>query len=106
MVDLPNPFHSAACDAAAEGAAALSPQVPSCDAAVSLIGEIFVGARKLGYVPDDFDPDAITTTDRLLYDVLTAMVEPRAQGLSSIIDEQALWEAIEPPPLFLQAASY
>lgn len=70
------------------------------------IGEIFVGAAKLGYVPHDFDPAAITSADQLLFDVLSAMVDPRVPGLREIPDEQALFDAIEPMPLFLQAVGY
>lgn len=82
----------------------------SLDAAadISDIGEIFRGARKLQSAPDifEFDPTAITTSDHLLYDVLKAMVDPRLPGLRKIPDEQALFDAIEPPPLFLQAVGY
>jgi len=76
------------------------------DLGIDCIGEIFAGARKLEYVPDIFelDPAAITTADRVLYDVLKAMVDPRVAGLREIPDEQALFEAIEPMPLFLQQA--
>jgi len=120
MSDMPNPFEFAASDAAAEQAAASSPVLPPVgDVAatlieqadlddISCIGEIFAGARKLEYVPNIFelDPAAITAADHLLYDVLKAMVDPRVPGLREIPDEQALFEAIEPPPLFLQAVGY
>lgn len=75
---------------------------------LDLIGEIFVGARKLESVPDifEFDHAAILPEDLLLHDVLKAMVDPRLPGLREIPDEQALFDAIEPPPLFLQAVGY
>lgn len=110
MADLPqSPFVFGVSEPTTPDEAAASfPQTASEDAAADLscIGEIFRGARKLGYVPEDFDPAAITTADQILYDVLSAMVDPRTPGLPCIPDEQAFWEAIEPPPLFLQAVGY
>lgn len=116
MSVLPNPFSSAAI--VERPAETLPAEVPgkghssagscSIDDDISHIGEIFRGARKLQSVPDifEFDDAAITTSDRLLYDVLKAMVDPRLPGLRKIPDEQALFDAIEPPPLFLQAVGY
>lgn len=115
MTTLQNPFEFVGSPArpTEEAAASVPLPMPPRDAAadlpnvdeISCIGEIFVGARKLGYISDDFDPAAITSSDELLYDVLKAMADPRAHGLPEIPDEQALFEAIEPLPLFLQAAS-
>jgi hypothetical protein len=78
------------------------------DLGIDCIGEIFRGARKLESVPDIFelDPAAITPEDHVLYDVLKAMDDPRLPGLREIPDEYALFQEIEPPPLFLQAVGY
>jgi hypothetical protein len=71
---------------------------------LSCIGEIFVGARKIGYVPDDLDPDAYAPADHLLYDVLKAMVDPHARDLPRIPDEDAFMSEVEERPLFLRQA--
>lgn len=117
MTTLQNPFEFVGSPArpTEEAAASVPLPMPPRDAAADLpnldeidcIGEIFRGARKLETVPDifEFDPDAITAADRLLYDVLKAMVDPHAPGLPEIPDEDALFEALEPLPLFLQIAS-
>lgn len=99
---------SGATDCAPDEAAAAHRQTVHAAADICDIGEIFAGARKLDYVPGIFeiDPTAITTSDQLLYDVLKAMVDPRVPGLRKIPDEHALFDAIEPPPLFLQAVGY
>ena len=110
MTELQNPFEFVGAQASPteEAAAPMPPHIPEGAAAdlpdfgTDCIGEIFVGARKLGYVTEDFDPAAYPLDDQLLYDVLSAMADPLEPGLSHIPDEQALFDAIEPPPLFLQ----
>jgi hypothetical protein len=74
----PSPFYSSAAivERSAEAPAVASVVAPSDVAAECFIGEIFVGALKM------FDPD-----------------EHRF-----VLDEEAFMEAIEPLPLFLQAA--
>lgn len=114
MTELQNPFEFVGAQAppAEEGAAPMPPESPRGAAPISdsddmsCIGEIFVGARKLESFSHDLDPDvdpaAYDQTDALLYDVLKAADDPRLPGLAKIPDEQALFDAIEPPPLFLQ----
>lgn len=114
MTELQNPFDSVGdrTQPTEEAAAPMPPRQPEGAAAVSdpddmsCIGEIFVGARKLEHAGDYLDPDvdraAYPQADQLLYDVLSAIVDPRERGISEIPDEQALFDAIEPPPLFLQ----
>jgi hypothetical protein len=68
------------------------------------IAEIFVGARKLEQIPGIFDQAGITPADELLYVTLKAMDNPHERDLPCIPDEDAFMAAIEPLPLFLQAA--
>lgn len=72
--------------------------------ATDCIGEIFTGARKLNQLPGIFDPAAITGRDELLYVTLKLMDDPHTRDLPCIPDEDAFMAAIEPLPLFLQAA--
>jgi hypothetical protein len=111
MATLPSsPFISAAVESAEALLAVVSgtPHDPAgsgpIEDDISCIGEIFVGARKLNQLPGIFDPEAITGTDELLYVTLKLSDEPGTRDLPQIPDEQAFMEAIEPMPLFLQAA--
>ena len=118
MTELQNPFEFVGAQASPteEAAAPMPPHIPEGAAAdlpdlgTDCIGEIFVGARKIESFSHDLDPDvdpaAYDQTDALLYDVLKAADDPRLPGLQQIPDEQALFDAIEPPPLFLQAVGY
>ena len=68
----------------------------------SLIGEIFVGARKLDQIPGIFDPDAITGRDELLYVTLKLQDEPGTPDLPEI--PAGLWAEFDDLPIFLQQA--
>jgi hypothetical protein len=69
---------------------------------LDLIGEIFVGARRLDQIPGIFDPTAITGRDELLYVTLKLMDEPGTPDLPEI--PAGLWAEFDEPPLFLRQA--
>jgi hypothetical protein len=103
MTNLPNPFDSGVVASPPDKAAApQSSHAPGAAADLSCIGEIFVGARKLEQLPGIFDPTAITGPDELLYVTLKLMDDPNERDLPEIPDEAALWDAIDPLPIFLQ----
>lgn len=101
-----------------EAPAAASPSPQASDAAVDrldplveyvdldqidCIGEIFAGARKLEPAEMWFENSAYPREDELLYEVFSVINNPQERGLAHIPDAQAFFDAIEPPPLFLQA---
>jgi hypothetical protein len=106
MASLPNPFEDpSASDAAAGQAAACQPQPSHAAADHSDIGQIFVGARKLGPPEIWFENSAYPREDELLYEVLAAMVDPDAPCLREIPDAASFMIELGPVPLFLQMAS-
>jgi hypothetical protein len=100
MSILPSPFlHSGATPSAApDEAPAPVPVLLGVGADISLIAEIFVGARKM------FDPDpaAYTNEDQAYYDLLLQMDDPHTADLIDI--PYGLAGIFDPPPLFLQMA--
>jgi hypothetical protein len=70
--------------------------------ATDCIGEIFVGARKLEQIPGIFDQAGVTPADELQYVTLKLMDDHRTPDLPDV--PQGLIDAIDPLPLFLQAA--
>jgi hypothetical protein len=70
--------------------------------ATDLIGEIFIGARKMGHWPGPFDPAAITDADEVFFQLLQQMDEPGTRDLPEI--PEALWAEFDELPLFLQRA--
>lgn len=94
MISMPNPF---------------IPESPSstgghqeAPAVTAQNNPIAVGALVVDQLPGPFDPAAITTADNLDYVTLKLMDDHRTPDLPAIPDAQAFFDAIEPPPLFLQ----
>lgn len=105
----PSPFLNSAGEEPllADTAVALQPPAGAAAGPIDLseidcIHEIFVGAQKLGQLAGPFDQDAITEADELLYVELKLMDDHRERDLPALPDERAFFDAIEPPPLFLQ----
>lgn len=93
MITMPDPFipESTSSTGGHQEAPAVSAQDPTA-----------AGALVVDQLPGPFDPAAITTADNLDYVTLKLMDDHRTPDLPAIPDEQAFFDAIEPPPLFLQ----
>ena len=101
----PSPFAFGADAPVPDKAVALHPQTSGdATADLSLIGEIFVGARKLEPVEIWFENSAYPREDELLYEVLSAMDDPNTADLIEM--PYGMDGIFDPPPLFLQAAGF